>query len=299
MTTMKKLFILLFSVTVYFSFGQVTSTFYITDGNDDVNEEISHKPDFNKEFLKFGRTSNNLTLRIGLRYQNVTIPKGAEILSAYIQFTSSHDLDDTVTMRIFGEKSANAAPFENLESEIYSRPVTDAIVMWTTQNWQNFIPGPDQKTPDLKEIIQEIIDQDGWNAGNAMHIKMYKYSFGPDSLLACAYEYMGEFYAPQLQVEYINWSDIAEYPDQSVIRIYPNPATDDIYMLFRNLKKDHYTISVFDLTGKKIMEAFRGMVEKGDHRFQISTKESGLAPGLFFISIDRSGQKITRKVLIN
>ena len=120
-------------------FNQETFTGYILDGNDDVNENISETPVFDSEYLKLGRTDEEMTMRIGLRYQNVQVPKGSEIVSAFIQFTSFSANDDSVTMRIMGEKSNDAAPFANTESEVYLRPATNAAVMWDTWNWQEFI----------------------------------------------------------------------------------------------------------------------------------------------------------------
>lgn len=296
---MKKIFLFLFVFSVFYSFSQVNSIFYIADGNDDVNENHGEVPVFNQEYLKLGRTSNNLMLRIGLRYQNVTIPKGSEILSAYIQFTSYLASDDSVEMRIFGEKSPSAAPFENIESEVYHRPVTDEVVMWETQNWQDFIPGPDQRTPDLSAIVQEIIDQDGWVSGNAMHIKMYKYSFGPDSLTAYAYEWLGDMYAPLLQVEYINWSDVPEFPESTKISIYPNPAVEEFNIFLRNTKERYFSISLFDITGKEVRTVYNGMLGNGDHKLQIPVFESGLHPGLYFVSIKTEDNRTTKKILVN
>ena len=64
-------------------------------------------------------------------------------------------------MQIFGEKNPNAEPFADTESEVFLRPALTRELCGI-QNWQEFIPGPDQKISDLKEIITEIINQDHW-----------------------------------------------------------------------------------------------------------------------------------------
>lgn len=296
---MKKLTLIFFLFNFLLCNSQINQTFFILDKNDDVNEQLSNAPEFEKEYLKLGRSNDERPLRIGLRYQNVTIPKGSEILSAYIQFTSFMGSEnDTVTMKIMGELSTNAEPFSNDINEIYNRNPTFHGTLWTTQNWQAFIPGPDQKTEDLKEILQEIIDQDGWNSGNAVHIKMYKYSFGTDSLLACSYDYMGEMYAPQLQVEYINWSYLGESSESCKISVYPNPVDNDFNIFFKNTENDHYSISILDILGKEL-PIYEGVLNKGDHNFQISAINEGLVSGLYFILIKNSEEILSRKIVIN
>jgi len=293
---------LLFLSCIFFTcfcFSQESATFYIVDGNDDVNEDLSEVPVFSNEYLVLGRTGGGSPLRIGLRYQNVTIPEGAEILSAHIQFTSfSASETDTITMLIRGESSANAAPFAHEESEIYHRESTHKTVKWTTQNWQAFIPGPDQKTIDLKEIIQEIVDLDGWASGNAMHIKMYKFSFGPDSLFACSFEYMGDWYAPQLQVEYIDPNDITELPGIPKLSIYPNPASEEINIRFTNDENRHFNISLKDIIGREVLQIHDGLLEKGPKEFHVPVSESGLQAGMYVVTMIANDVTITRKLVI-
>ena len=82
------------------------------DGNDDVNEAHGGTTVFSNEYLKLGRTPSGQQLFIGLRYQNVTIPVGSEILSAYIQFTSySSSEDDSVKMLIDAHLHHDSPPF--------------------------------------------------------------------------------------------------------------------------------------------------------------------------------------------
>lgn len=295
---MKKLLLPLLVICALLLHGQATFTGYIMDGNDDVNENISEQPVFDNDYLKLGRTDDNLSLRIGLRYANVTIPRGSEIVSAHLQFTSFSSDEDSVTMRIFGEKSPDAAPFDNAESEIYNRPATDAAVHWDTQNWQDFVYGPDQRTPDLKEIIQEIIDQEGWRSGNALHIKMYKYSFGLSALYACAYEYMGDWYAPQLQVTYINWSDMEELPLPMRTSVQPNPVSGDFRITIDNRKAANYSISLVDLTGRAIRCIHSGKMPQGLSTYTLNTHDLDLGPGLYFLIIEGAEGMLSQKLMI-
>ena len=52
--------------------------------------------------------------------------------------------------------------------DVSSRPTTIASVDWSPDNWDRGDTGVAQRTPNLKSIVQEIIDLPGWQLGNAM-----------------------------------------------------------------------------------------------------------------------------------
>ncbi len=109
----------------------------------------------------------------GVRFVGVGIPPGSIINSASIQFTVDEDDKGPATANfgIFGELSLNAAAFTSDDGNISGRPSTAAAVGWfDVPSWTGQVgtAGPDQLTPDLTDIVQEIIDQVGWAAGNAM-----------------------------------------------------------------------------------------------------------------------------------
>jgi hypothetical protein len=109
---------------------------------------------------------------IGIRFRNVSIPQGAEILNAYIQF----DVDeadknaDPFNVTITGEANAYPEAFIDSPYNISARTRTAAsatwadIPFWTTEHER----GADQRTPDLSAIVQEIVDRGDWYGGNHM-----------------------------------------------------------------------------------------------------------------------------------
>jgi hypothetical protein len=109
---------------------------------------------------------------VGMRFQNVTIPQGATILFAYIQFMvdETNNIDPCV-LTIKGEKVANSSTFTTSYYDITSRPTTSAAVNWQPPPWDTVgEAGPDQRTPDLTGIISEIVGQPTWTSGNALSI---------------------------------------------------------------------------------------------------------------------------------
>lgn len=108
---------------------------------------------------------------VGIRFQNVSIAKGTKIEKAYIQFTvDENNSMDPFRVTIFGQASDNSGIFTLNAYDVSTRPRTRASAVWRdippwTAEGES---GPEQQTPDLAAIVQEIVDRDGWAAGNAM-----------------------------------------------------------------------------------------------------------------------------------
>ncbi|HEX6810456.1 MAG TPA: hypothetical protein VF384_02430 [Planctomycetota bacterium] len=111
----------------------------------------------------------NVTQVIGLRFAGVAIPRGAVITSAHLQFTTEKATTGPAQLAIGGEASDNATAFGTTLRNISYRADTTASVAWSPAPWTLAgQAGPDQRTPSLSGIVQEITSRPGWNAGNAM-----------------------------------------------------------------------------------------------------------------------------------
>ena len=107
---------------------------------------------------------------VGYRFQNITVPNSAAISNAYIQFTVDDTDSGAVSLTVHGEAIGNAPTFTTGNSNISNRTTTGASVLWSgIPNWTTSgARGPDQRTPDLTSIVQEIVSGGGWNSGQAM-----------------------------------------------------------------------------------------------------------------------------------
>jgi len=104
----------------------------------------------------------------GMRFTNITIPEGSAITAAYFTMTCYVSRSNTtVNSKIHGEDADNAAQFSDL-ADYQGRPRTTAEVNWDS------IPAwtldTEYNSPDIKTIIQEIIDRAGWVGGSALVI---------------------------------------------------------------------------------------------------------------------------------
>ena len=106
---------------------------------------------------------------IGLRFQNITIPKGATITSAVIEFVADEVNTFPTNLLIQGEAIDNAASFSSMTNNISSRTRTTNSATWEPEPWETVGENDiHQKTVDLSNIIQEIVDRPGFSSGNAI-----------------------------------------------------------------------------------------------------------------------------------
>ena len=104
----------------------------------------------------------------GVRFRDVGVPPGATIFGAHVQFTALDSDNFLVSFNIVGEAADNGAAFAQVANNLSGRPFTASSVPWTPAAWSVGASGPDERTPDLTAILQEIVDRPGWNEGNAV-----------------------------------------------------------------------------------------------------------------------------------
>lgn len=113
---------------------------------------------------------------LGIRFADLSIPKGAKIENAYIQFSvdepdkSYNPFDVTIK----AEDTADSAAFENVNKTVSSRVTTTESVEWKdAPMWTvTHEAGAAQQTPNLASLVQKIIDKDGWSSGKAISFIM-------------------------------------------------------------------------------------------------------------------------------
>ena len=146
----------------------------ISAGSDDGEEAV------NTGFQDSYNTSSDLEMLddhsdnggrqfIGMNFRDIGIAPGEKISSAYIEFVCEDLKDGTgdAYLLIWGHLTPNpdgfATPFV-----ISNRPKTVDKVSWDPEPWTAL--GQVSQTADISSIIQELIDQSGWAAGNAIEI---------------------------------------------------------------------------------------------------------------------------------
>lgn len=135
---------------------------------------------------------------VGLRFNRLSIPQGATITRAYVQFTVDEAKNVTGSLTIKGQAVDNAPAFAKVASNVSSRAATATSVNWTPPAWTVVgAAGVDQQTPDLKAVVQEVVNRSGWVSGNAIALVIT----GTGRRVAVAYDGV-KVSAPLLHVEY-------------------------------------------------------------------------------------------------
>ena len=167
----------------------------VAQGKNDVEETASGKMIINSTNLELIWTDNAQT--VGIRFTGVSIPQGATITNAFIQFKAGTTSTWSTTLSIQGDASTNAKAFSTTFKNVSSRSRTTKSVNWVASSWSTGAVGPAQSTPNLAPIIQEIISKPNWVSGNSMAIIIT----GSGNRAAKAYE--GDAAgAPLLHIEY-------------------------------------------------------------------------------------------------
>jgi hypothetical protein len=114
-------------------------------------------------------TDRTAIQRVGLRFTGVSVPRGARITSAWVQFSADEVGSEPASLELRAEAADDAAPFTTTAANLSARTTTSASLPWTPAPWSAIgDAGPDQRTPDLAPLVQEVVDRPGWSVGNSL-----------------------------------------------------------------------------------------------------------------------------------
>lgn len=109
---------------------------------------------------------------VGMRWDGLGIPADAIIDSAYIQFTAKNGSTENAKVNIYGQSSTAAESFSVENNNLSGRTTTSAYVTWVIPEWNTAGQSSEQqRTPDIKNIIQEIVNNHTNSEGNFYEVK--------------------------------------------------------------------------------------------------------------------------------
>lgn len=178
----------------------------ISSSSDDAEEKpVGGAPTLNSTDIEL-TIDNGTNQTIGLRFNNISIPKDAIISKAYIQFTTDEPTNiDPCQLTIKGQNEDNPSTFTTATASISSRPLTTESVVWNpTALWQtDGEAGTNQQTPDIKNIVQAIMQRTGWVSGNSLVFIIN----GNGARVAQSYD-RAPVAAPKLVIEYTGGTNL-------------------------------------------------------------------------------------------
>lgn len=117
-------------------------------------------------YVNIGNAANHTVNGGYVRFANVQVPQGAQIASATVRLRACSSRSDSVSVRIRAVAADNpSAP--GSATAIANAVKTTASADWSPAAWTE---GEIYETPDIGAVIQEIIDREGWESGNAILI---------------------------------------------------------------------------------------------------------------------------------
>jgi hypothetical protein len=175
--------------------------YFVTGGTDDAEEYKAGNIILHNGDLDLARSEGapEDIKAVGIRFVDIRIPKGTHIKKANLQFTVEDESDEPTDLMIQAELSGNAEPFTRADYSISSRKRTKASVKWSPEPWDFAGERSEkQQSPDLSSLIQEVIDQNNWQEGNALALIIS----GSGDRDAISFESGGQRYAPMLHIEH-------------------------------------------------------------------------------------------------
>lgn len=154
----------------------------VTSGTDDAEEYV---PGGTGTIGDMDLTSSDLEIMldgtkkqiIGVKFGSIMIPQGATIKRAYVQFATKGDKAPVLgNAYITAQDIDNAPTFTTTAFNITSRVQVADSVLWagsTDASWGTTAAGVAsaiQRTPDLKTVLQPVINRVGWAPGNSVVI---------------------------------------------------------------------------------------------------------------------------------
>ncbi len=168
----------------------------VIDSSADAEENKSGNMDLTSKDLELVYSGSNQT--IGMNFNRIEIPQSATITNAYIQFKVDEASSEITALEIRAEATGDAELFSTLNRDISSRSMTTASVEWYPEPWQEIGEvGPNQRTPNISALIQEVINRSDWDEGNSIVLIV----MGSGKRVAESYN--GDpFGSPLLHIEY-------------------------------------------------------------------------------------------------
>jgi len=149
--------------------GATTATFPIASGADDVNEDGASF-DAGGSSVWLGTGASAAASYAGLRFTGVSIPQGATIVSAHLDVHAAATQWNSITFEFAAEAAQNSAALSAAsppsQRVLLAPRVNHASnAQWLADTWYSL--------DDLTALIQAVVDQGGWAAGNALTLVLH------------------------------------------------------------------------------------------------------------------------------
>ncbi len=222
---------------------------------------------------------------VGLRFDGLEIPRNAAIESAYIQFTADENQSGSSNLKIYAEEVDNAAPFTSSNSNLSSRTRTANHISWSPGAWSSESSGLNERTPDLKQFVQALVNRPFWNMGNAM-VFLFEGS-GTRSAYARDnnVQKSAKLYIKFKYEGVVSTNQSPTFANENQLTIYPNPTSDIVRIDYSMNEK--FDIQLFAMNGKLIYQ-----LNQQEGFAYLNLLDLNIPKGIYLIRVNNQTKKI-------
>ncbi len=142
-------------------------SYRVVNSSDDAEERPGEDVNLGSSDLELVE-EGSADQEVGIRFKNIRVQQGADIESAYLEFTSKDDTYSDTSLTIYAHDTVDAPTFDNSTNTVIARPKTvgvDWTALTTLPKWKKDVT---YRSQDISTIVQLIVDKAGWSAGNNM-----------------------------------------------------------------------------------------------------------------------------------
>lgn len=234
--------------------------------------------------------------KVGLRFENVFIPKGANILSTKIRFKSKRTRGTPAETTISMENTVNSSKFTDEAYNLSHRNFLAEKIVWQLPKWKKYEISNNTTSPELKTLIKSVIENNQWKSGNAITFMFTPTGSSLESTSNKRYPYSidGDSENPPTLIVKFNYSasssaTIETEKLENLIKLFPNPAKNWAEISFSGLSLDDFQSELYNTEGKRINIPHEITSQK-KIRYNLTT----LPSGIYYIRLYNNKNKIQK-----
>jgi hypothetical protein len=167
----------------------------VIESSDDAHELAAATPDITNTSI----APINSGAYAGIRFQDVQVPKNANVTSATLTLVLSNSDKNDAEGSWYCQLIEDASTFTTDDGDIDTRTRTSASVAWTTNDLGS--AGASIQTPDLKTIVDEVFALSNWAPGNPL-VFLYAHNSASEFVQFYSYDDPTNI-EPQLSITYL------------------------------------------------------------------------------------------------
>lgn len=162
----------------------------VATGGDDAEENRDNGDvDISSSDLNFC-SDGSISQYVGIRFSDLEIPQGATINSAFLEFWASESDETELDIFISAHDKDDSELWDSSDPyNISVRPHTTDTIIWHqdyTTPWKPNYPVA-INSPELKSLVQEVIDRPGWTLNNALSFIFWDNGMESDERVAFSF----------------------------------------------------------------------------------------------------------------